>query len=50
MDEPLASLDPMSAHEALQFFRWLANEGIAVILRNSINAGGFWVPPGTIPG
>lgn len=32
LDEPLASLDPASAYEALQFFRWLANEGIAVIV------------------
>lgn len=32
LDEPLASLDPMSSHEALQFFRWLANEGIAVLI------------------
>ena len=32
LDEPLASLDPMSSHEALQFFRWLANEGIAVMI------------------
>jgi energy-coupling factor transport system ATP-binding protein len=32
LDEPLASLDPMSSHEALQLFRWLANEGIAVII------------------
>lgn len=32
LDEPLASLDPMSSHEALQFFRWLADQGIAVII------------------
>ena len=32
LDEPLASLDPMSAHEALQFFRWLANQGIAIMI------------------
>ncbi len=32
LDEPLASLDPMSAHEALLFFRWLANEGIAIMI------------------
>ncbi len=32
LDEPLASLDPASAHEALHFFRWLADEGIAVII------------------
>jgi len=32
LDEPLASLDPASAHEALQFFRWLADEGIAVMI------------------
>jgi energy-coupling factor transporter ATP-binding protein EcfA2 len=32
LDEPLASLDPISSHEALQFFRWLANEGIAIII------------------
>jgi energy-coupling factor transport system ATP-binding protein len=32
LDEPLASLDPMSSHEALQFFRWLANEGIAIVI------------------
>jgi energy-coupling factor transporter ATP-binding protein EcfA2 len=32
LDEPLASLDPVSAHEALHFFRWLAGEGIAVII------------------
>lgn len=32
LDEPLASLDPASAHEALQLFRWLADEGIAVII------------------
>jgi energy-coupling factor transport system ATP-binding protein len=32
LDEPLASLDPASAQEALQAFRLLANEGIAVII------------------
>src|SRR4030042_2669294 len=32
LDEPLASLDPMSSHEALQFFRWLADEGIAILI------------------
>ena len=32
LDEPLASLDPASANEALQFFRWLAGEGIAVMV------------------
>ncbi len=32
LDEPLASLDPMSSHEALQFFRWLADQGIAVMI------------------
>jgi energy-coupling factor transport system ATP-binding protein len=32
LDEPLASLDPASAHEALQLFRRLANEGIAILL------------------
>ena len=32
LDEPLASLDPASAHEALQSFRWLADEGIAVMI------------------
>jgi energy-coupling factor transporter ATP-binding protein EcfA2 len=32
LDEPLASLDPMSSHEALQFFRWLANQGIAIMI------------------
>jgi energy-coupling factor transport system ATP-binding protein len=32
LDEPLASLDPASAHEALQAFRQLADEGIAVII------------------
>jgi energy-coupling factor transporter ATP-binding protein EcfA2 len=32
LDEPLASLDPMSSHEALQFFRWLAEQGIAVMI------------------
>jgi energy-coupling factor transport system ATP-binding protein len=32
LDEPLASLDPASAHEALQVFRQLADEGIAVMI------------------
>ena len=32
LDEPLASLDPASAHEALQVFRRLANDGIAILL------------------
>ncbi|MBL8051108.1 MAG: ABC transporter ATP-binding protein [Anaerolineales bacterium] len=32
LDEPLASLDPASAHEALQVFRSLADEGKTVIL------------------
>ncbi len=32
LDEPLASLDPASAHEALQAFRQLADEGIAVMI------------------
>jgi energy-coupling factor transporter ATP-binding protein EcfA2 len=32
LDEPLASLDPVSAREALQLFRRLADEGIAVII------------------
>jgi len=32
LDEPLASLDPASAHEALQIFRQLADEGISVLL------------------
>lgn len=32
LDEPLASLDPASAHEALDFFRWLADTGIAVMV------------------
>jgi energy-coupling factor transporter ATP-binding protein EcfA2 len=32
LDEPLASLDPVSAQEALHAFRQLANEGIAVII------------------
>ena len=32
LDEPLASLDPASAHEALRVFRQLADEGIAVML------------------
>ena len=32
LDEPLASLDPASAHEALQVFRTLADEGYSVML------------------
>ena len=32
LDEPLASLDPMSSHEALHFFRWLADQGIAIMI------------------
>ncbi len=32
LDEPLASLDPASAQEALQLFRSLADEGISIIL------------------
>lgn len=32
LDEPLASLDPASAHESLRIFRELANQGIAVLL------------------
>lgn len=32
LDEPLASLDPVSAHEALQVFRQLADEGLSVII------------------
>ncbi len=32
LDEPLASLDPMSAWEALQLFRQLAAEGIAIVI------------------
>jgi energy-coupling factor transport system ATP-binding protein len=32
LDEPLASLDPASAHEALQVFRDLADEGYSVML------------------
>jgi energy-coupling factor transport system ATP-binding protein len=32
LDEPLASLDPASAQEALQAFRKLADEGIAVMI------------------
>lgn len=32
LDEPLASLDPASAHEALDVFRALADEGYAVML------------------
>jgi energy-coupling factor transporter ATP-binding protein EcfA2 len=32
LDEPLSSLDPASAYEALQVFRQLADEGMAVML------------------
>ncbi len=32
LDEPLASLDPASAHEALQLFRRLADDGISVMI------------------
>jgi energy-coupling factor transporter ATP-binding protein EcfA2 len=32
LDEPLASLDPMSSREALLFFRWLADQGIAILI------------------
>jgi energy-coupling factor transport system ATP-binding protein len=32
LDEPLASLDPVSAFEALQAFRQLADEGMAVMI------------------
>lgn len=32
LDEPLASLDPASAHEALKMFRELADQGIAVMI------------------
>jgi energy-coupling factor transport system ATP-binding protein len=32
LDEPLASLDPASAYEALQLFRQLADDGIAVLI------------------
>lgn len=32
LDEPLASLDPASAHEALEIFRSLADEGKTIIL------------------
>ncbi len=32
LDEPLASLDPASAHEALEVFRSLADEGKAIVL------------------
>ncbi|MBE0698581.1 MAG: ABC transporter ATP-binding protein [Anaerolineaceae bacterium] len=32
LDEPLASLDPASAHEALQLFRQLADDGIAIMI------------------
>ena len=32
LDEPLASLDPASAHEALEVFRGLADEGKTIVL------------------
>ena len=32
LDEPLASLDPASAHESLQLFRRLADEGMSIII------------------
>ncbi len=32
LDEPLASLDPASAQEALRLFRHLANQGISILL------------------
>ena len=32
LDEPLASLDPASSHEALQLFRQLADNGISIML------------------
>lgn len=32
LDEPLASLDPASAHEALQAFRDLADEGLSIMI------------------
>lgn len=32
LDEPLANLDPMSAHEALKVFRGLADDGISVMI------------------
>ena len=32
LDEPLASLDPASAYEALEIFRSLADEGKTVVL------------------
>jgi energy-coupling factor transport system ATP-binding protein len=32
LDEPLASLDPASAHEALQIFRQLADQGLTVMI------------------
>ena len=32
LDEPLASLDPASAHEALQAFRELADEGLSIMI------------------
>ncbi len=32
LDEPLASLDPASSHEALQLFRRLADDGISILL------------------
>jgi energy-coupling factor transport system ATP-binding protein len=32
LDEPLANLDPISAHEALKVFRGLADDGISVMI------------------
>lgn len=32
LDEPLASLDPASAHEALRAFRKLADEGLSILI------------------
>jgi energy-coupling factor transporter ATP-binding protein EcfA2 len=32
LDEPLASLDPMSSKEALLFFRWLADQDISIMI------------------
>jgi energy-coupling factor transport system ATP-binding protein len=32
LDEPLASLDPASAYEALQIFRQLADEGLSIMI------------------
>jgi energy-coupling factor transporter ATP-binding protein EcfA2 len=32
LDEPLASLDPVSAHEAMAIFRRLADEGAAILM------------------